>query len=555
MTQLSPTDASNIGATRPVVVVDANGSTAIDHWTEALGESRVIVDSKTLKSFSANAIGSSIVPIAVLRPARAEQVQKIVGIAAEQQVAIYPISTGRNWGYGAASPVRDGCAVLDLSDLRQIRVIDDELGVLELEPGVTQGMLAEYLQRHGIDRMVPVHGGGPDCSLVGNALERGYGLTPTTDHFLALTSLQAVLPDGSTYRSGFHAMGAERIGASHRWGVGPYVEGLFSQGNFGVVTSATFALQRKPQHTEAFFVRLRDQDQFEETVESIRTLLGDLDGVLTGVNLMNDRRVLSMSREYPRDRVAAGGIMSRELVDELLGESGATAWTLAGIIQSPSALISPLRKHLRRALPPGVARPFLVNRRRIAIGRRVVQSVPLAGSSVLQQLDSIEAFLDLAEGMPRRVALSLAYWLDGHRPDVSQSLNPAKDHCGLIWYSPLVPMKRDVVRDYVHMVETVCESHGIEPLITLTSLSERLFDSTVPILYRKSETGAADRAQACYEALYDAGKQLGCLPYRVTTQSMGRVAADGFDNHFDFVSRLKQAIDPSGIVAPGRYSS
>ncbi|MEO1525538.1 MAG: FAD-binding oxidoreductase [Planctomycetota bacterium] len=554
MAQHAPTNTSGIEAHNASVVVGAPISSAIEKWRGAIGQDRVIVDAQERRSCAANAIDSDVLPVAVLRPENVEQVQLVMKIASEHQQPIYPVSTGRNWGYGAASPVRPGCATLDLSDLCEIRVVDEELGIVELQPGVTQGMLADYLERQGIDRMVPVHGGGPDCSLIGNALERGYGLTPTTDHFLAVTALNAVLADGSLYQSAFHAMDAELIGGSHRWGIGPYVEGLFSQGNFGVVTSATFTLQKKPEHTDAFFVRLKDQDQFEEVIEVVRGLLGELGASLTGVNLMNDRRVLSMSREYPRDKVASGGIMSRELVDEMLASSGATVWTLAGIIQSPKSLASALRKHVRRGLPTGVAKPLFVNRRRISLGRRLVRSVPLGGSNVLQQLDSIEAFLDLAEGKPRRVALSLAYWLDGHRPDLNQSLNPARDHCGLIWYSPLVPMKRETVRDYVRMVETVCEAHGIEPLITLTSLSDRLFDSTVPILYRKSESGAAERAQACYEALFDAGKTLGCVPYRITTKSMQRVTRDGFDTHFDFVSRLKNAVDPNGLIAPGRYS-
>ena len=133
---------------------------------------------------------AGVLSVVALRPERADQIPKLVKVAAQQRIGLNPISTGRNWGYGAVSPVKPGCAVLDLSDLCAIRVVDAEFGLVELEPGVTQGMLAEYLQAHNIDRMVPVRGGGPDCSLVGNALERGYGLTPTTDHFLGLTALQ-----------------------------------------------------------------------------------------------------------------------------------------------------------------------------------------------------------------------------------------------------------------------------------------------------------------------------------------------------------------------------
>jgi hypothetical protein len=84
--------------------------------------------------------------------------------------------------------------------LQQIVDFDAELGTVTLEPGVTQGMLAAFLERERQPFLVPVTGAGPTCSLVGNALERGYGITPFADHFGAVLSLEAVLPDGRVYR-------------------------------------------------------------------------------------------------------------------------------------------------------------------------------------------------------------------------------------------------------------------------------------------------------------------------------------------------------------------
>ena len=116
----------------------------LDAWIGVVGEDRVATDAEVLTEFAANASGSDVIPIAVVRPESGHQVQRIVEIAARFKSPIYPISTGRNWGYGAATPVTRGCTVLDLSDLQSIRFIDDRLGLIELEPGVTQGMLYEF---------------------------------------------------------------------------------------------------------------------------------------------------------------------------------------------------------------------------------------------------------------------------------------------------------------------------------------------------------------------------------------------------------------------------
>ena len=527
---------------------------AIRAWRDILGEDGVTTDSQAVEEHGRNMIGSNVRGTTILQPRFERQVASIVRIANEFKTPLYPISTGRNWGYGAASPVTPGCAVVDLSGLRQIRVIDRELGVVALQPGVTQGMLWQFLEAEELDFMVPVHGGGPSCSILGNALERGYGLTPTTDHFSALTSLTAVLPDGSTYRSPLHAMGAPLIGSLHRWGVGPYVEGLFSQGNFGIVTEATFTLARRPEHVGAFFVRLANENQFGEFVDSMRTILSSLGATVSGINLMNSRRVLSMSHSYPVDRVAPYEIMSESLCKEMAKAAGITAWTAAGVVHCPAAMQSAVRREISRLIPASLPRPIHFNRRRLGWARTAGRLIPGGLRSIHKQLDSIESLLDLADGIPRRVALPLAYWLQGRSPSVTRDINPAKDGCGLIWYSPLVPMKSANVNEYVKMVTRVCTDHGIEPLITLTSLSDRLFDSTVPVLYCPEQPGATEMAHECFNALLQQGHAMGCLPYRFGTQTMTRLKQFDDGSHKHFVHQLKKAIDPGNLIAPGRYA-
>jgi 4-cresol dehydrogenase (hydroxylating) len=526
---------------------------AIQAWKGWLGKQAVVDAPEQIRHYAANASGSKITPKAVVRPAAADQVVAIVRIAAEHRCPLYPTSTGRNWGYGSSTPVTDSCVVLDLSALTSIRFVDRELGLIELEPGVTQGMLHDYLQRSESDWMVPVHGGGPDCSLIGNALERGYGLTPVTDHFHALTSLEAVLADGTLYRSPFRAMGAATLAAAHRWQIGPYTEGLFSQGNLGVVTKATFTLRKRPEHTEAFFIRLRNENEFLETVGSVREILSSLNGSVAGVNLMNDRRVLSMSRPYPNEEVGEHQIISDDLLESMTAKAGISAWTAAGVIHCPKSMVRTIRREIRKRLPSTVSRPIHMNRKRIDFASRSIRLVSRSGGPFLQQLRSIDAFIDLAEGRPRRVALPLAYWLSGQQPDTATSLDPARDGCGLIWYSPLVPMKRDVVRQFTKMVNDVCKQHFIEPLITLTTLSDAHFDSTVPILFRRDDPEATTRAQACFRMLLREGQKLGCLPYRLPTFAMETMSDACPSGQPPLPERIRNSLDPHRILSPGRY--
>ncbi len=101
------------------------------------------------------------------------------------------------------------------------------------------------------------------------------------------------------------------------------------------------------------------------------------------------------------------------------------------------------------------------------------------------------------------------------------------------------------------MVKKVALKHGIEPLITFTSVSDRVFDSTVPLIFERDKV-EAQIATACYNELLESGRPLGFFPYRVGINTMGALA--GFRDHArKFHNRLRDALDPAGILAPGRY--
>jgi hypothetical protein len=190
---------------------------------------------------------------------------------------------------------------------------------------------------------------------------------------------------------------------------------------------------------------------------------------------------------------------------------------------------------------------------RIGFLVRLVGSVPgMRGSRPAKMLEAINQALEVMVGRPSEVALSLAYWRTG-KPPPAGALNPGNDGSGLTWYSPLVPMKPSAVRNHVAMIHEICLAHGIEPLITLTSLTDRCFDSTVPLLFDRRDAGQAARAAACFDALFEAGRSQGLMPYRLGVHAMGRVT--GMASPFwDLVGAIKSAVDPDGIIAPGRYA-
>jgi 4-cresol dehydrogenase (hydroxylating) len=524
---------------------------ALREWTSLLGGDCVIVQEAKNK-YGPNEVGATRRIPAALKPHDIQEVVAVVKIAGKYEISLYPISRGHNWGYGATLPVTDDCVIVDLSEMNRILDFDEDLGVVTVEPGATAKQLYDFISEKDLPYLVPVCGAGPHYSLIGNALERGYGVTPYVDHFGAVMSIEAVMPDGTIYRSALAENGGELIDKAFKWGIGPYIDGIFSQGNFGIVTKMTIALAPSPEHVEAFLISVDDSD-LEKGVTAIRDVLKAIGGVTGSINLMNAHRVLSMTIDYPADKVSKGKTVTPELVDEILRENRLSEWTMGGIIYGDRRLVRAARKRIKSRFEEFPGRKLYFTRRKIDFWQRIAGLIPKSAFVRLKgQLDRLEEAFNVAEGAPSEAAMPLCYWKSGKRPTDGQMMNPAKDGCGVIWYSPLVPMKENAVRSYVEIVNRVCQEYGIEPLITLTSLAHRCFDSTVPILFNPADGNEIQRARQCYRALYKAGKDLGFLPYRVGVDHMDLVTSLN-SSYWRLVADLKKAIDPEGIISPGRY--
>ncbi|MBV5346693.1 FAD-binding oxidoreductase, partial [bacterium] len=85
-----------------------------------------------------------------------------------------------------------------------------------------------------------------------------------------------------------------------------------------------------------------------------------------------------------------------------------------------------------------------------------------------------------------------------------------------------------------------------------TTLSDRLFDSTVPLVFDRNKPEAVAAAAACYQDLLHAGRAKGWFPYRVginTMPTLGGMQSDAIAFH----ERLRAGLDPHDLMAPGRY--
>lgn len=112
---------------------------------------------------------------AIVYPSTTPEVQIIVRWANKHLIPIYPISMGRNVGYGGAAPRVPGSIVIDLGRrMNKVLRIDGENASCMVEPGVSYFKLYEEIQKTGFKLWIdcPDLGGG---SVLGNAIDRGVG--------------------------------------------------------------------------------------------------------------------------------------------------------------------------------------------------------------------------------------------------------------------------------------------------------------------------------------------------------------------------------------------
>src|SRR5215469_6065048 len=100
---------------------------ALREWVRILGPEFVVTCQEELRDAGTATFASQRVIPAILRPASREEVQACVRIANRYGVALYPISSGKNWGYGSRLPASDHCALLDLSRMNRIVDFNEDL--------------------------------------------------------------------------------------------------------------------------------------------------------------------------------------------------------------------------------------------------------------------------------------------------------------------------------------------------------------------------------------------------------------------------------------------
>ncbi len=476
---------------------------------------------------------------AAVAPDTAEEVQQVVRIANRYKIPIYPISTGKNLGYGGSAPAYSGSVVLDLKRMNRIIEVNEKNAYAVVEPGVSYFDLYRYIQDKGLKVWIdcPDPGWG---SLIGNAVDRGGGYTQAAfrNHFDAHCGMEVVLPNGELMRTGMGAMPGAKTWQQYKSGYGPWIDGLFSQSNFGVVTKMGFWLMPEPEAYLSGVVSVPAWDDLEPLVDTLNHL--ENSGVVTGMPylacpLIGGFEPGDTYRRPPDPELqallATPGGPPHDQVERHAAKAGVGMWAVKLQFYGPEKVIRAQWEHCRDAFG------------------RIKDASFRDGELLRMPLTPAqsETAHKVAFGIP-----NLSIFFIGARSDALPQ--PTEGH---IWFSPIIPRSAEAIFEAQRVFSQAARDLGlpVSPLSLPTTYWQRafIFLFGFPITH-DVETNRKNRA--AFKTLVKIAAEHGWGEYR-TAPSFQDAVMDtySFNDHAlrRFHETLKDAIDPNGIVSAGRY--
>ena len=547
-------------------VSPSNFDQAIVELRAAVGPEHVLLGSEAVARHSRDTIPWQWICSAVVYPSSRDEVCAIIRIAAQHGLPVWTFSKGKNWGYGASMATEDGAVIIILERMNRILEVNEELAYAVIEPGVTYRQLSDHLKSRAIKLWTDCTDSTPEGSILGNALDRGLGHTPHGDHFGNLCGLEVVLANGDVIQTG-GAPPEAPAWHTFKWGTGPYVEGLFSQSNFGVVTRAGVWLMPEPEAFQAFFCDIERETDLPAVVDSLRRLA--LAGALRGTaHLINDVLFTAMVMPYPHDLRDGQSYLSDKARQNLRSRHGINPWTLSSGLYGTAAQVRANRALIRRELRrygklTFVSRSDLPTLDRLGRLVKRMQRAPLLswlggllknwliGRAPMEVFELIPNAVSILQGVPSEFIVRFAYFKsrDGRpRSDV----NPVRDGCGLIWFAPIVPLTGSHVDRLFDLCRPVFREHGIDFSVSLIVVNPRSAVALMEIFYDKADPAETARASALYEELCRVTVREGYQQYRTNVGHMPRIM-EAVPQYQHMLDTVKKVLDPRGILAPGRY--
>lgn len=484
--------------------------------------------------------------LAVIYPKDKNDVLEIIKSANKNNVPLYPISQGKNWGLGSKLPFAEKAVIVDLSRMNKILKFDNEFGYATIEPGVTQQQLKENLDKNTEEYILDVTGAPSDTSIIGNIMERGVAYN--TLRFEKVLNLEIITGTGEIIKTGFSHYENSKVSNLFKYGIGPDLTGLFIQSNFGIVVSATIELMPKPKYQTSFLLSIKNEAEVGKVFEILKKLRQQkvFDSVIHIGNTQRSHITLTpLVYQYFK---SIGKPKTREESINFLTNYLSGEWSAVGVLMGIKSMVRKSQKEIRKVLKK-YGKITFVDQTKVNLAKTLSKTLGL--KNLYAYLKSLEPVLGMTHGIPSSVALHSLYWpMADENPKWEE---PDLAPFGLMFAVPIIPMDKHSVNDIIQIFNNIDKKYGVKIAATLNTMNNLTLEGVVSFDFDLNSEESKLNAQ---KGIRELNKQLidsGFTPYRINIDNTD-LLIDPNDIFWQKIKELKQIFDPNNIISPKKYN-
>lgn len=472
-------------------------------------------------------------PSAAVCPDSTDQLSSVLRVANKYKIPLWHFSRGKNLGYGGPAPRVNGSVALDLHKLDKIIEVNDEYHYAVVEPGVTFIQLYEYCVEHKkkVWPSTPSLGWG---SVIGNTVDRGMGFGMNYTHHQCVAGIEVMLPDGDVVRTGQWGISSSPSAFLSKFTFGPSLEGLFFQSNLGVVTKMSLWLTPQPQAYMCCSFSMPLFTDLEVMVDVFGEMKrnGTVQSCVWFTSLIETLCIMGRREDY----WTGEGPVPDWRLEELRQETGFGHWYARWGLYGPKRIVEAqfeeIKSVLARRAPTGTIAGNLYAHPE-EDGRLDATTVPDQDGQMFV-------------GIPSLWSLPLINW------PISKGKKDGKAAHGD--YAPVIPSNGKLLMEWMEVSKPICEANGVE-LMADFFMHERHVVLMNMFTWDQTDKTQKEKMERLYYGLYEEAKKRGYGMYRGHVNHMDLIAnLNDFNNHAynRFVEKIKDAIDPNGILGPGK---